>query len=351
MSSVINPTNPLNSTPNSSGGFDIQGLENQINQLNGTDATDSIRGGNLDDQIDGGKGNDAIYGLGGSDILAGGAGDDLLSGGEGNDIFIIGPGLGVDTIIDYQQGDSLELEGGISADDLKFEPTPDGNTAVMYDGETIAIIKGQISQSTVNVGSTQEILSGGDEPNKFIVGKDGFDGKGTSLSTGGGDDLIDLSKSKGAGNNEISTGDGDDKAILSQKDFAFGGGGNDVIDASKGTGDNRVYGGDGNDQATAGNKDNIAGNEGDDTLIFKGGGSTAAGGAGKDTYVLDLSSAPSEINKIIDFVSGEDKIRFAKGVTSDQVKYNDGKISVNGEELVELDGKPPVNESNDFEFM
>jgi Ca2+-binding RTX toxin-like protein len=354
MSSILNPTTPLSSVENTYGGLDIQGYADQVNRLNGSDKTDLMIGGELADEFDGGAGNDVIKGMGGDDFLCGGTGDDNLTGGEGADRFVLGFGLGYETITDFKPGvDSLELTGDLTLEDLSFEEK-DGNTLVKVDGELLAVLQGvtKFNAEDSIIEPEPEEKVGGEGPDNFEA-KPGssFDGSNDLVNTGAGPDVVDTSTGKGG--NDISTGDGDDKATVGKNDFAFGGGGNDVVDASKGTGGNRIYGGDGGDTAIAGSKDEIFGNDGDDTLEMKGGGNTAGGGLGKDKFVFDLTKGvPAEINKILDFTTGEDDIVF-KGVSSNDVKYdqNTGIISVNGNNLAELDGKPAVNPTDDFEFM
>ncbi|GAP95481.1 Ig-like domain-containing protein [Leptolyngbya sp. NIES-2104] len=86
---------------------------------------DSFTGGNGADTVNAGAGNDSLIGGGGNDRLVGEAGDDTLNGGLGNDtligglgrdLFVIGRGLGSDTIADFSrtQGDKIGLSGGLS---------------------------------------------------------------------------------------------------------------------------------------------------------------------------------------------------------------------------------------------
>lgn len=56
-----------------------------MSAINGTAATETLRGDDRDDTIDGGGGNDTIDGGAGNDILIGGKGKDRLFGGDGID--------------------------------------------------------------------------------------------------------------------------------------------------------------------------------------------------------------------------------------------------------------------------
>ena len=58
-----------------------------IEQLIGSNYSDSLYGNEVDNTIDGGTGNDHIEGWDGNDYLSGGAGNDKIYGGDGDDIF------------------------------------------------------------------------------------------------------------------------------------------------------------------------------------------------------------------------------------------------------------------------
>jgi hypothetical protein len=74
---------------------------------------DIVYGGEGADSLSGETGDDTIYGGTGADTLIGGTGDDALTGGEGDDVFVYAPGDGLDTITDFNDGNS----GGIDDDD------------------------------------------------------------------------------------------------------------------------------------------------------------------------------------------------------------------------------------------
>jgi Ca2+-binding RTX toxin-like protein len=72
-------------------------------------------GGAGDDRIFGEKGDDSLDGGEGNDVLVGGKGADELAGGLGNDVFRFNfkdsRGGGRDTILDFSQGDIIDLSG------------------------------------------------------------------------------------------------------------------------------------------------------------------------------------------------------------------------------------------------
>ncbi|MDH0300398.1 MULTISPECIES: retention module-containing protein [unclassified Pseudomonas] len=85
----------------------LTGIENLI----GSDYSDTLVGNDGDNVLNGGAGNDVLKGGAGNDILIGGRGDDTLTGGSGNDTFVWQKGdTGHDTVTDFTPGsDRLDL--------------------------------------------------------------------------------------------------------------------------------------------------------------------------------------------------------------------------------------------------
>ena len=89
--------------------------------LNGGRGKDLLEGGEDNDILNGGHGKDSLSGDEGADVLNGGRGNDLLEGGEGNDKFEFGLKFGKDTILDFEDGDLIDLSvHGLEFDDLKI---------------------------------------------------------------------------------------------------------------------------------------------------------------------------------------------------------------------------------------
>ncbi|AVW90631.1 Hint domain-containing protein [Celeribacter baekdonensis] len=92
------------------GGNDILYGGGGHDEIYGGTGDDQIFGETGHDELYGGDGADSIYGGEGYDIIDGGAGDDLLSGGSEEDVFVFQDGSGIDTITDFDMGDS-DLNG------------------------------------------------------------------------------------------------------------------------------------------------------------------------------------------------------------------------------------------------
>ncbi|HQN64376.1 MAG TPA: type I secretion C-terminal target domain-containing protein, partial [Methylophilus sp.] len=113
-------------TINAGAGYDI---------VRGGDGNDIIDGGANDDQlygnagndtITGGTGKDTIFGDDGNDNLSGNDGDDYINGGAGNDI--INGGLGADVIVGGAGNDTM-TGGGVGVDTFKWELADKGTTS------------------------------------------------------------------------------------------------------------------------------------------------------------------------------------------------------------------------------
>jgi hypothetical protein len=95
----------------------------------GNSKANRYSGADGNDLMDGGAGNDRLFGRDGDDILIGGEGNDSLEGGAGNDqlidasttsndVFVWGRGMGADTLSDAGGIDRLDIQAGVTADQL-----------------------------------------------------------------------------------------------------------------------------------------------------------------------------------------------------------------------------------------
>lgn len=107
---------------------------------------DTLLGGAGDDRLLGDAGTDNLSGGSGKDWLEGGAGNDVLRGGVDADVFAFRKNMGVDHILDYQDGlDKIRITGGPStmgglsmaqvADDVRITF---GGTTIWVDSTTKA---------------------------------------------------------------------------------------------------------------------------------------------------------------------------------------------------------------------
>ena len=109
----------------------------------------TIPGGQYDDFLTGAHGDDAIHGYGGDDMIFGGHGNDTLVGGTGNDSFLFTGGGGKDVVMDFTNGDVLQIAKNInglnisSADDVaaRVHSDHDGNAVVdLGHGDTVTLV-------------------------------------------------------------------------------------------------------------------------------------------------------------------------------------------------------------------
>ena len=113
--------------------------DNAVSTLDGDDIVygssyaDTINGGNGDDIIYGGSGNDTIRGGNGNDYIVGGTGNDYIDGGSGDDTYVYNLGDGLDTIVDSEGNETIQLGEQINRDDLTFSQS--GNNLLINIGD------------------------------------------------------------------------------------------------------------------------------------------------------------------------------------------------------------------------
>ncbi|MEK0162464.1 Hint domain-containing protein [Phaeobacter sp. A36a-5a] len=284
----------------------------QMNAYGGDDIVDAGAGDDTiyavagNDSIVAGAGNDIVYGGSGSDTLIGGDGKDtiyggteadLMTGGAGDDVFVTGAGdtaqggTGDDTFYNYAPegiGGTISIIGGEGDEDgngdwlrLTFE---DGGA---WENDPLTVTLTSSEAGSVTGGSSTINFS----EIEFI-------------STGLGNDTIDLSS--GSTGMRIDASSGDDSVTGGTgADTIDGGIGNDVL--SGGAGADTIDGGTGDDVLDGGGgADTIDGGSGNDTLLANFGADTFIGGAGIDTYDI-VNSDASYVNFNIDLTTGTDQ--------------------------------------------
>ena len=84
--------------------------------LTGNDGNNWLNGNVGNNVLTGLGGNDRLHGRGGDDTLDAGAGNDVLFGGDGVDTFIFEDNGGTDVILDYEDGEIIDLSGTSATD-------------------------------------------------------------------------------------------------------------------------------------------------------------------------------------------------------------------------------------------
>lgn len=162
--------------------------------VSGGQGEDSIAGGFVNDTLDGGSGDDRMDGAVGDDLLLGGQGDDeldggfngadTLDGGTGSDQltggarddpdtfrFTFGPGQGVDSILDFETDERIELRGATQAQlDSNGDGILDNADAAVFGGFGTLQIFGLFPLT----GSLNVSGFGGAAVNSLVIGDDVF---------------------------------------------------------------------------------------------------------------------------------------------------------------------------------
>lgn len=182
---------PLFAVENEDGGLFIQGVEDRVNILVGTENPDVIIGGNQDDLLFGLGESDTIDGdSGGADLLNGGAGNDVISGlgadtligSTGNDSFIfLFPTSGSDeipTILDFVVGeDSLGILGINQGDNADYNRDTGiisvNGQAIVDVGRELPLSDRNLDFDSLNFNNEDLIFAG--EDSNVGIGTDGVE--------------------------------------------------------------------------------------------------------------------------------------------------------------------------------
>ena len=268
----------------------LEGFENAI----GTQGNDVIIGDGENNILEGHFGDDALNGGLGADTMIGGPGNDSYSVDDLGDVVIELPGEGIDTVRTTLTASTL----GANFENLIFTGT--GN----FEGIGNDLANG------IGGGAGDDILIGG-EGNDRLVGGTGADG----LEGGRGDDrfVVDqfdavLEKRDEGWDTVVSRVSWDLEPHLENLRLL---GTADISGTSNAQG-SRIQGNAGNNflQGLEGN-DNLLGGHGADTLSGGLGNDRLVGGPGADLFLFAGSN--DGLDRIIDFVSGEDAVVLSAG--------------------------------------
>jgi Ca2+-binding RTX toxin-like protein len=236
---------------------------------------DTITGDSKENYLAGFGGADSLTGLEGNDTLDGGAGNDTLNGGNGSDRYLITALTGGDDTVTDTGGtdDALVWNSGTSSNtyiDVSRGglSTTNANLIVKVYQDGVLKQTNTVVNQFSNTASTATTISGTAPTSAiegvYIADDDQYLKIVNSLTGTSADELIVGT----AGANTLRGNAG--------IDFMFGGAGNDTLN-----------GGEGADQLD--------------------------GGAGNDIFIFNTSTA-SNVDKIVDFTTGSDKIQLSKSI-------------------------------------
>jgi len=281
-----------------------------------------------------------LTGMAADDTLYGAGGIDVLDGKDGSDLYLMGAG-------DHPAAE-IKDTGALGVDELRFISTT-AATLTLFAGDTgiekVVMGTGTLSTAITSGKAALNVDASAVLNSLTIVGNDGANSiKGTSLadtiSGGAGNDTL----SGGAGADSLDGGLGDDSYLIDDAGDQVteaANAGTDLVQSSvsyalganlekltlSGT---AAINGTGNALANTitGNAgaNSLDGGDGNDTLMGGDGLDSLTGGAGSDVFKLS-SAASQNMDTILDFMSGEDKIylsrsAFAKVGLSGGLKAN-----------------------------
>lgn len=322
----------------------------------GNDSSNLITGNSGSNNLNGGAGKDTLQANAGDDYLDGGAGSDVLAGGLGNDTYIVdvissansqvkiedvvneAAGAGVDTLIlrgaaiygggQYTLQNNLE---NLDASQYASWSNPPYSTAVgislfgnsldnrITGNNDFNFLSGGLGNDTLEGGVGEDTLDGGLGSNVLIGGS----GSDTYYVRSTSDIIIEAEGEYSI--DHIVAYASLDLDLYPTIEYAFIAydAQNVVLTSSTGN----IYGGsDKNDKitATSGNdlfqhslgNDSFSGGDGNDTIFTGNGNDTFSGGQGQDVYVFNTLLPFNGVDRITDFVSGEDTLQISHSTFS-----------------------------------
>lgn len=267
-SRMVYGTNGADSINNSVSGATISALA----------GNDTINNWGTSVKVDGGKGNDTIKNYGDNVTIIGGAGNDYITTDYSHigNVYQYAKGDGNDTIIGFNESDTLQITGGV------YSKTLSGNDTVIKVGSNSITLK-DTKNKNLNIKGTLDTVTANTLP------------AGLSYNTG---KTILTASTKFTGN-AIDLADYD--PTVTKVNAASLTKGISIIGSSAA---NSLKGGKG--------ADTISGGTGNDTLT---------GGNGKDIFVYSSGK-----DVITDYVAGQDKIK----LTGDTIK----SASISGSDVI-----------------
>ncbi|WP_336080228.1 cadherin-like domain-containing protein [Thalassospira sp. CH_XMU1448-2] len=371
--------------------------------LTGGMANDLLLGRAGNDTLDGGDGNDTLYGGDGDDTLIGGSGDNTLFAGDGDDtleLVNVGDldrlfaGSGRDRLIIHNLNDltlnlaDYELEEIVagsgndylySSADIDLYIDAGAGDDVLQGGEGNDTLIGGAGKDRIEGGAGDDVIEVGLGDNLADI--DGGSGNDTLTVSDGVDMTIDMTginienvvggsgsetvTDLAAGGSNVSLGRGDDTVVAGAgADILNGGDGSDTLDYSQSMSavnvnleTNTVSGGTAEGDTISGFEnvndtafdDVIVGDSKDNSLYSSSGNDDLTGGAGADTFDVNIGASATGTVRVRDFtpsrgdvfalsgVSGAALIAAATNALANQTMDADGNVSVvfdNGREVI-----------------
>ena len=259
--------------------------------------------------LTGTAGMDILLGGAGNDTLTSSVGNDLLFGGAGNDIYVINNsgtvtfenlGEGTDQVkssIDYTLGENIENLTLTGIGNLNGT----GNAL-------INIINGNIGNNILIGGDGKDALKGNGGNDTFVVNVTTLGTLEDTVTAGTGIDTI-----QAVGSNYIGATAKTLAAAATIENYDISGTGASLFNVTGNALNNSLTGNVANNtlKGMAGN-DILDGGAGNDVLSGGLGNDTLTGGVGADKFWFDSLLGSTNVDNIIDFTSGIDKLQFSK---------------------------------------
>ncbi|ATU94437.1 calcium-binding protein [Phyllobacterium zundukense] len=279
---------------------------------------DDVQGSDADETIYGNAGDDVIDGAGGADVVSGGAGNDQLSDGSGADT--VSGDAGTDSVTAALDATDDSYDGGTGMDTLDYSAALMSVIIDLVAANASGAEIGTDSVTNFEVIKTGEGADeiGGSTASESIFGNGGDDtisgGSGSdTLSGGAGNDVI----ADGEGSDSVEAGSGDDvvqAAADASDDIYSGQAGSDTLDYSQSALgvlvdlDTGAATGFDIGQDTISGFEKVVTGSGDDTIIVGTNAMVIEGGGGADTFEFHIpegSSSAEVIHQILDFMVGD----------------------------------------------
>jgi serralysin len=312
------------------GNYQISAAVSSGFTLYGTSQADTLTGSADDDSLYGLAGNDVLNGGTGNDLLDGGSGADRLTGGSGNDIYIVDSASDIVTESSGGGNDlvrtSISLVLTNNVENLELN----GSANLLGTGNSLAnVITGNAGNNVLDGKAGIDVLNGGEGSDIYLIGlstdhaaaeirDDGSSGidevrfaatRSGSLTLFAGDSGIErVVIGTGNGTTPVQTATTalniDASQVLNALILIGNAGANSLMGTVF---NDSLDGGSGNDQ--------LMGAWGDDILLGRLGNDTLTGGAGRDIFVFNSTlNARTNMDTIVDFVSGEDFIQLSLSI-------------------------------------